>query len=447
MQTIAAQPLRAALMGGLMSTQRDDAYDGRLIRALVCLMFFTFAMTTDAVGSVIPAVIDEFRLSMTAASAFQYATMAGIAAGALLLGYLADRLGRKRTIVLGLALYGVASLVFAFSHRFGVFVWLLALSGLGISVFKIGALALVGDVSASTTSHTRFMNTIEGFFAVGAIAGPAIVATLVARGLSWKWLYVVAAAICVLLVALASRVRYPETKRAAEPASPKQMVAVMRDPLALGVSALVVLYVAVEVAVYVWMPTYLLSYRGAFVWLPAYALTLFFVLRAAGRFLGAWLLARVPWTAGLMLVSLAIFLCFAGSLTFGVDAAAWLLPLSGLFMSVVYPTLNSKGISCFPKWQHGAAAGVILFFTAGAAALGPLAMAAVSDAYGSTEAGFVLATAFAFLLFAGLVLNWLVDPSRRRLQVSDRDDYGAAASRAHAGASSAATLPSVDAAK
>ncbi len=408
----------------MSALERDDGYNEGLIRALVCLMFFTFAMTTDAIGSVIPEVIEEFALSLTAASAFQYATMAGIAGGALLLGFLADRIGRKHTIIVGLALYGAACLIFALSDRFGAFVLLLGLSGLGISVFKIGALALVGDVSASTTSHTRVMNAIEGFFAVGAIVGPAIVATLITRGLSWKWLYVIAAAICILLVAIASRVRYPRTQRSVERAGLRQMVAVMRDPLALGVSALVMLYVAVEVAVYVWMPTYLLDYRGSFTWLPAFALTLFFILRAAGRFLGAWLLARVTWTVALMLVGFAIFLCFLGSLTFGVEGAAWLLPLSGLFMSIVYPTLNSKGISCFPKSQHGAAAGVILFFTAAAAALGPLAMAAVSDFYGTTRAGFVLATLFALAMFAGLVGNWLLDPTRRRLQASDRQDYG-----------------------
>lgn len=405
----------------------EETYNIQLIRWLVCLMFFTFAMTTDAVGSVIPEIIEEFGLSMTAASAFQYASMGGIAAGALLLGFLADRLGRKPTIILGLALYGVASLVFAVSDRFGAFVMLLGLSGLGISVFKIGALALIGDISASTSSHTRIMNTVEGFFAVGAIAGPAIVATLIASGMSWKWLYVIAATICIVLVAVAGRVRYPQTRIRTERANLWQMVAVMRDPLALGASGLIVLYVAVEVAIYVWMPTYLLGYAGSLVWLPAYALTLFFVLRAAGRFLGAWLLARVAWTTALALFSLAIFLCFAGSLFFGVDNAAWLLPLSGLFMSILYPTLNSKGISCFPKSQHGAAAGVILFFTAVAAALGPLAMAAVSDAYGTTRAGFVLATGFAFLLFVGLTGNWMLDPARSRLQVSDREDYDAAA--------------------
>jgi fucose permease len=401
----------------------DAARNDRLIRWLTCLMFFTFAMTTDAVGSVISEIIEEFALSMTAAGAFQYATMAGIAGGALLLGFLADRQGRKRTIILGLALYGASSLVFAVSNSFAAFVALLAIGGLGISVFKIGALALIGDISASTASHTRFMNTVEGFFATGAIVGPAIVATLIAAGMSWKWLYVVAAIICIMLVVIASRVRYPQSKRTAERASLRRMLSVMRDPLALGFSAFVMLYVAVEVAIYVWMPTYLQGYEGSVAWLPTYALTIFFVLRAAGRFLGGWLLGRVSWTVALVLFSLAIFLCFLGSLLWGVESAAWLLPLSGLFMSIMYPTLNSKGISCFPRSQHGAAAGVILFFTAAAAALGPLAMAAVSDRYQSTHAGFVLATVFAFLLFAGLLGNWLLNPAQRRLQKLDREDY------------------------
>src|SRR5690606_6646244 len=109
-----------------------------------------------------------------------------------------------------------------------------------------------------------------------------------------------------------------------------------------------------------------------------------------------------------------------------------ILPRSGLFMSIVYPTLNAKGISCFPRSQHGAAAGVILFFTAAAAAVGPLAMAAVSDAYGSTDAGFALATLFAFLLFAGLVYNWLADPAGHRLQ--RRDDSGDAPAAVAGGA-------------
>src|SRR3954466_1452601 len=108
----------------------------RLVRWLTCLMFFTFAMTTDAVGSVIPKVIEEFALSLTAVGSFHYSTMVGIAAGALLLGFLADRAGRKGTIILGLSIYSVSCLLFSASHSFGAFVALLAAGGLGISIFK-----------------------------------------------------------------------------------------------------------------------------------------------------------------------------------------------------------------------------------------------------------------------------------------------------------------------
>ena len=67
---------------------------------------------------------------------------------------------------------------------------MLGLSGLAIGVFKTGALALIGDISTSTAQHTSIMNTAEGFFGVGAIIGPAILARLLTAGLSWTWLYV-----------------------------------------------------------------------------------------------------------------------------------------------------------------------------------------------------------------------------------------------------------------
>jgi MFS transporter, DHA1 family, quinolone resistance protein len=400
-----------------------DAHHG-MIKWLTYIMFMMFAMTTDSVGSVIPTLIKEFRLSMTAAGTFHYVPMAAIALGAILLGFLADKLGRQRTIVVGLVLYGVSSVLFAFGNTFLYFVMLLAVAGIGISVFKTGALALVGDITKSTTDHSSTMNMVEGFFGTGAIIGPAIVATLLSAGLSWKWLYVIAAGICGILIVVAVSVRYPATKKTVEqPSDLKHTLRVARNPYALAFSAMVMLYVAVEVAIYVWMPTYLLDYHGSTAWLPAYALTIFFVLRAMGRFAGAWLINQFAWTWILALFGTAIFLCFLGSLLGGALAGAYLLPLSGLFMSMIYPTLNSKGISCFHKAEHGAAAGVILFFTAAAAALGPLAMAAVSDHFGDAKYGFVLATAFSFLLLVGLLLNLALDPAKKRLQMLEKLEY------------------------
>lgn len=397
----------------------------KIIRWLTYLMFMMFAMTTDSVGVIIPEVIKEFGLSLTAAGSFHYASMIAIAISGVLLGFLADRLGPRLTIILGLGCFSVASGLFAAGNSFGFFLVLLIASGLAIGVFKTGALALIGDISRDTRDHTATMNAVEGFFGVGAILGPALVAALLAQGASWKLLYVFAAGLSLVLLLIAAFTRYPVREK--RPQDEKiDLVASLRllaDPHASLFAWGLGLYVAVECAIYVWMPTLLADYSGSAKPLVGYALPAFFVLRAAGRFLGAWLLQRWDWAAVLALFGGAIFLCFLGGVLGGIEAAIYLLPLSGLFMSVIYPTLNSKGISCVPKAHHGAAAGLNLFLSCLGAAVGPLAMGAVGDIFGGARHGFLLATGFAALLAIGLVWNWRLAPARRVLADRDAGDY------------------------
>ncbi|WP_259369540.1 sugar MFS transporter [Colwellia sp. MB02u-10] len=383
------------------------------IKLLTYMMFFVFAMTSDAVGVIIPQLIETYNLNLTQASAFHYIPMIFIALSGLFLGYLADKWGRKLTIVIGLMIFSVACFMFSVGESFYYFLFLLALIGIAIGLFKTGALALIGDISSSGKEHTATMNKVEGFFGVGAIVGPAIVSYLLISGVSWKYLYIAAGVICILLCLVAMKTKYPVTKQhAAEKINLKSSFKLMKDPYALGFSLAIALYVATEVAIYVWMPTLLADYTGSLVWLATYALTIFFVLRASGRFLGVWMLKHFSWQKVMFWFSLAVFLCYLGTALMGVEVAVVLLPLSGLFMSVIYPTLNSKGISCFQKSKHGAVAGVILFFTAVSAAISPLLMGIVSDLLGHVSYGFYLATGFAGLLFVAAIYNLKVDPTQ-----------------------------------
>ena len=129
------------------------------------------------------------------------------------------------------------------------------------------------------------MNTIEGFFGVGSIAGPAILAQLLGRGISWRWLYVIAGSMCVLLIVTALGVRYPSrTAVSEEHANTKVLMAVLKNRFVLGFSLGAFLYVAVESAIYVWMPTLLAGYHGPATWVAAYSISIFFLLRAARSF-------------------------------------------------------------------------------------------------------------------------------------------------------------------
>jgi fucose permease len=408
-------------------SQAERQVSTRFLKVLIFLMFAMFAMTTDSVGTIIPSVIEEFDLGMTAAGSFHYASMSGIGIAAILLGFLADRIGRRGTILLGLGLFGVTSGLFAAGNAFGLFVLLLFVSGLGIGIFKSGALALIGGISTSTRQHASNMNLVEGFFGIGAIIGPALVTTLLQGGMSWKWLYLIAAALCALLVAGTALAPFPQTSRPAEQAAdPGEALRMMGDRHALFFAALLVLYVAAEAAVYVWAPTYFAGYEGPLAWIAAFVVSVFFILRAAGRFLGAWLLSRYDWTAVLAICSTAMAVLFVIAVLGGRTAAVVALPATGLFMSVLYPTINSTGISCFDKNRHGSIAGFLLFFTCVGAVLAPLAMGAIGDLAGGIEYSMGLGAAFAVLLAMLCLWNRRAQPAAAKLAQRNSEDYAAA---------------------
>jgi fucose permease len=92
---------------------------------------------------------------------------------------------------------------------------------------------------------------------------------------------VIAGTICVALIVLALLVKYPETLRPSHSGFSGTGRA-MKSPYVLAFSAGAFLYVGVEAAVYVWMPTLLAGYTGSAAALATYSISIFFLLRAAG---------------------------------------------------------------------------------------------------------------------------------------------------------------------
>ncbi|MFC0432330.1 MFS transporter [Kutzneria buriramensis] len=162
-------------------------------------------------GTLANVLVANFHLDKAILPAVLASTFVGMFVGAILLGRLADRIGRRRAFLLSLGVYSLFSLLGAFS----VGPWTLMLSrffaGLGIGAEPAVSDTYLGDLLPPKKRglYTGWAYTLSflGVPAVGFLAS-----WLVPLGPNaWRWLFVIGAAGAVVVFLL--RTGLPESPR------------------------------------------------------------------------------------------------------------------------------------------------------------------------------------------------------------------------------------------
>lgn len=126
--------------------------------------------------------------------------------GGLLLvgGKAADRYGRKRVLVLGLCLFGLASLAGGFAQEPGHLVAARAVQGIGAAALAPAALALLSTTFPAGPARVRAFGVWSAMNAAGGALG-VMIGGLLTQYASWRWVMFVNAPMAAGAVALAWR--------------------------------------------------------------------------------------------------------------------------------------------------------------------------------------------------------------------------------------------------
>ncbi|SOB88881.1 MFS transporter [Streptomyces sp. 1331.2] len=260
------------------------------------LPFLTALISTDHAASLTTAGL--------VSAAFGLATIPSRLAG----GHLADRIGRRTTIVLGLCGCAVAQLAIAASASLTWAVAGAVLLGLAFELYEPPSQAIIGE-SVPEQHRVRAFSLFSAALAAGGM-GAGLLAALLGR---WdlRWLFVTDAATC-LACALLIRLALPRD-RPAPPAADDQggdtAVRPLRDRALLGVLATGTAYALINQQTVIALPL-ALARQG----LPAADAGLLFTAAAATTVL-AQPLVRLPWTTRLttpVALALAHLLLAAG---------------------------------------------------------------------------------------------------------------------------------------
>ncbi|MCX5400377.1 MFS transporter [Streptomyces sp. NBC_00102] len=158
------------------------------VRFLIGAVTFFEAFDQLLAASALPVLTKQWHLSTGQATFAVTSASIGMLLGALAAGWLGDRIGRVRTVGLGVAVTGFASLAVALSGSIETFSLFRFVQGLGIGGVVPVAATYINEIARSD-KRGRFVLLYEMIFPAG-LAAATLIAVWVVPNLGWRAMFV-----------------------------------------------------------------------------------------------------------------------------------------------------------------------------------------------------------------------------------------------------------------
>jgi len=389
-------------------------------------LFFMWGLITSLNDILIPHLKAAFTLNYTEATLIQLAFFGAYFVMSMPSGWLVERIGYKRGIIIGLLVAAVGCVAFypaAAAASYALFLGALFVLASGITLLQVAANPYVTILGPQRTASSRLTLT-QAFNSLGTTIGPYVGATLIlaapvpvadaARGAIAtsageaalvQTPYLALAAVLFVIAMLFAVLRLPavgasETASAAKDSGRETPVWSHRH-LVLGVVAIFV-YVGGEVAIGSLLVNFMMdpSIGG----LPQQAagqhLSYYWGGAMVGRFVGA--LAMVYLRPGRVLAfnaTAAVVLLLVAVASAG-HTAMWSVLAIGLCNSIMFPTIFALALAGLGR-HTGEGSGLLCMAIVGGAIV-PVIQGYFADHAGILNSFFVPVVCYLYIVFYGL---------------------------------------------
>lgn len=376
--------------------------------ALVSVMLCFFAMGfVDLVGIASNYVKKDLGLNDATANVFPSLVFFWFLIFSVPTGMLMNKIGRKKTVLLSLAVTVVSLLLPVFGESFALMLVSFSLLGIGNALMQTSLNPLVATVVrgghlASTLTFGQFVKAIASFMAPYIAAWGATQA-IPTFGLGWRVLFPIYMLIgmAASLMLLATPIQ--EEGRAFEgdvaPNVGKQFAAcfsLLGKPIVLLSFIGIMCHVGIDVGTNTTAPKILMERLDMTLDDAAFATSLYFIFRTLGCLTGSLLLRlvnnRLFFVVSISMMALSMLGLFTGESKLVLYTA---IALVGYGNSNVFSLIFARALQSVPEKQNEVSGLMIMGLFGGT--VFPLIMGFASDAMGQAGAVLVMAIGVAYL--------------------------------------------------
>jgi MFS family permease len=370
---------------------------------------------------VIVYIIKDFGLNSSMAGTIASAALIASAIGGIIFGVMADKIGRKKSMLYSILLYSAASALCGFSQTFTQLLVFRFLVGLGTGGEWSAGAALVTETWPAR-HRAKVMAFVQSSFAVG-YALAALIALFVIP--LWGWRAVFFIGVIPALLTLWIRKHTPESEMWENQEVRLTFAEIVKQLFGVHKRNTIVALLFTAFA--------MLGYWGLFTWIPAYLATpvakggpgldivkssVWIIIMQGGAFLGFNAFGYVADAIGRKKSFALFFIISAISVPIYmlIKDPTWLLifgPIVAFFGTGFYSGFGPTFAELFPTQIRATAQGFIYNTGRAASALAPFLIGSLAVSYGLSTA--LLLTSGFFALAAVMVMVFIPETKNQEL--------------------------------
>jgi putative MFS transporter len=284
------------------------------------------AMDVGLLSFIMPIVHQQWALTNSQTGLISSVSTVGMVCGGFYFGHLADRIGRKNTLIATLLTFSIGNLILAVSPGFYTFLGIRFFVGMGLGGELPVAATYIADIYKGT-KRSQMLILADSFWVLGWLVA-SFLSFLLTPVLGWRGILVVTAIAGFFAIVLRKHIHETAPKN---PSAQNWLVSLKTTfkpwTLMLWLAWFMVMF----------------SYYGMFMWLPSIMVdkgygivnsfgytTIIVVAQLPGYFCASWLAKRiqVKYVFAIYMLGTA-----CGAIMFGQSASAVLIVISGCVLS------------------------------------------------------------------------------------------------------------------
>lgn len=313
--------------------------------------------------STVETIMKNFNFREALGGLLQVAYFVGGVVGILLITWFMQRFDTKQIVVSQVLVLAVFLLLSAVSPWYPLMLVFFTFAGFANGILIAFPGVYITKVRGESSHEAQVI--LYGFFSLGVLLGPLLAGLMIDNGVSWRWVYALPALLVIPLslpVILSKLERIENVERLSRDVLRK--VSKFNGSLFYGLLIALLLYIAAESAVSMWLVTFFEEQHGVGGAGAHWILTGLWAGLTLGRWVCGYAARRIsPFKILVFLTVSSGILVLVAPLLGSKVGAMVLYPLIGVFYSGIYPFLIGY-VAWFPS-EHSSAV-FTLFLAAGA---------------------------------------------------------------------------------